>query len=54
MDMKSFSTSNTNTQFGNANQLVIIDSQVENYQTLVDGLATNIPVFILNPHQDGN
>ena len=33
--------------------LVFVDSQVENYQNLVEGIAPNTEVIVLNPSQDG-
>ncbi|MDZ8027125.1 MAG: DUF4347 domain-containing protein [Nostoc sp. DedQUE11] len=35
------------------NQLVFIDSQLENYQNLVAGVLPNITVVVLDPNQDG-
>ena len=35
------------------NQLVFIDSQVEDYQSLMRGVISNAQVVILNSHEDG-
>ena len=35
------------------NRIAFIDTRVENYQSLIDGLAIGTEVIILNPAEDG-
>ena len=42
-----------NAQLGNANQLVVIDVGIENYDQLVQNVSTDAAVLVLDPQIDG-